>query len=29
MIGKGKRWILNLSNPDGTRVEFTEAYTVR
>jgi len=29
MIGKGKRWILNLNNPDGTRVEFTEAFTVR
>jgi catechol 2,3-dioxygenase-like lactoylglutathione lyase family enzyme len=29
IIGKGKRWILNLNNPDGTRVEFTEAYTVR
>jgi catechol 2,3-dioxygenase-like lactoylglutathione lyase family enzyme len=29
MIGKGKRWILNLNNPDGTRVEFTEAFVVR
>lgn len=28
-IGRGKRWILNLNNPDGTKVEFTEAYTVR
>ena len=29
MIGKGRRWILNLSNDDKTRVEFTEAYCVR
>ena len=29
IIGKGKRWILNLANPDGTKVEFTEAFTVR
>lgn len=29
MIGRGKRWILNLNNPDGTRIEFTEAFTVR
>ncbi len=29
MIGKGKRWILNLRNSDNTRVEFTEAHTVR
>jgi catechol 2,3-dioxygenase-like lactoylglutathione lyase family enzyme len=29
IIGKGKRWILNMRNSDGTRVEFTEAYTVR
>lgn len=28
-IGKGKRWILNLRNEDNTRVEFTEAHTVR
>lgn len=28
-IGKGRRWILNLWNSDKTRVEFTEAYTVR
>ena len=29
MIGKGRRWILNMNNPDGTRVEFTESYTVK
>lgn len=29
MIGKGKRWLLNIRNEDGTRVEFTEAHTVR
>lgn len=29
MIGKGKRWILNIANADKTRVEFTEAHTVR
>lgn len=29
MIGKGKRWILNMNNSDKTRVEFTEAHTVR
>jgi catechol 2,3-dioxygenase-like lactoylglutathione lyase family enzyme len=29
MIGKSKRWILNLRNSDETKVEFTEAYTVR
>jgi catechol 2,3-dioxygenase-like lactoylglutathione lyase family enzyme len=29
VIGKGGRWILNLTNPDETRVEFTEAYRVR
>jgi len=28
-IGKGKRWILNLRNSDDTRVEFTEAHTVK
>lgn len=27
-IGKGKRWLLNLQNEDGTRVEFTESFTV-
>jgi catechol 2,3-dioxygenase-like lactoylglutathione lyase family enzyme len=29
VIGKGRRWILNLRNSDQTRVEFTEAYCVR
>jgi catechol 2,3-dioxygenase-like lactoylglutathione lyase family enzyme len=28
-IGKGRRWILNLQNPDGTKVEFTEPFTVK
>jgi len=28
-IGKGKRWILNLRSADNTRVEFTEAHTVK
>lgn len=29
MIGKGRRWILNLVNDDKTKVEFTEAHCVR
>ncbi|NQU84716.1 MAG: VOC family protein [Mariniphaga sp.] len=29
MIGKGKRWLLNLVNNEGIRTEFTEAHTVR
>lgn len=29
MIGKGKRWILNMANADNTKVEFTEAHCVR
>ena len=29
MVGKGKRWLLNMVNNDGTKVEFTEAHTVR
>ncbi len=29
MVGKGKRWLLNMVNADGTKVEFTEAHTVR
>ncbi|MEI6074511.1 MAG: VOC family protein [Verrucomicrobiota bacterium] len=29
MIGRGKRWLLNIKNPDNTRIEFTEAHTVR
>ena len=28
-VGRGNRWILNLQNPDGTGVEFTEPYRVR
>lgn len=28
-IGRGNRWLLNLSNADKTKVEFTEPYTVR
>jgi len=29
VVGKGKRWLLNLTNEDGTKVEFTEAHAVR
>jgi catechol 2,3-dioxygenase-like lactoylglutathione lyase family enzyme len=29
VIGKGGRWILNLTNADGTRIEFTEGHRVR
>jgi catechol 2,3-dioxygenase-like lactoylglutathione lyase family enzyme len=29
IIGKGNRWLLNMQNADGTKVEFTEAHTVR
>jgi catechol 2,3-dioxygenase-like lactoylglutathione lyase family enzyme len=29
VVGRGNRWILNLKNPDGSKVEFTEAYRVR
>ncbi len=29
MVGKGNRWLLNIQNPDGTKIEFTEAHTVR
>lgn len=29
MIGKGRRWLLNLYNSDGTRVEFTEMFIAR
>lgn len=29
VVGKGKRWLLNLKNEDGTKVEFTEAHTIR
>ncbi len=28
-VGKGKRWIMNMYNSDNTRVEFTEAHTVK
>lgn len=28
-IGKGKRWLLSLENPDGTKLEFTEAHAVK
>ncbi len=28
-VGKGKRWIMNMYNPDNTRVEFTEAHCVK
>ena len=29
MVGKGNRWLLNIKNTDGTKVEFTEAHTIR
>ena len=29
VVGRGKRWLLNLQNEDDTRVEFTEAHCVR
>ncbi|HBL76167.1 MAG: hypothetical protein A2W90_08735 [Bacteroidetes bacterium GWF2_42_66] len=29
MVGKGNRWLLNMKNDDGTKVEFTEAHCVR
>ncbi|NJK98732.1 MAG: hypothetical protein HC905_30850 [Bacteroidales bacterium] len=29
MIGKGRRWLLNIYNSDGTRVEFTEMFLAR
>ncbi len=28
-IGKGKRWLLSLENPDGTKLEFTEAHAIK
>lgn len=28
-VGKGNRWLLNIKNKDGGKVEFTEAHTVR
>ena len=29
LIGKGDRWLMNMYNSDGARVEFTEAHTIR
>ncbi len=29
VIGKGKRWILNLRNADGTGIELTESHVVK
>ncbi len=29
IVAKGKRWLLNMSNADGTKVEFTESHTVK
>jgi len=29
IVGKGKRWLLNIQNEDGTKTEFTEAHAVR
>ncbi len=29
IVGKGNRWLLNLKNEDGTKIEFTESHTVR
>ncbi len=29
IVGKGKRWLLNMVNNDGTKVEFTETHCVR
>ncbi len=29
MIGKGRRWLLNIYTSDGTRVEFTEMFLAR
>lgn len=28
-IGRGNRWLLNITDPDTNKVEFTEAHTVR
>ena len=28
-VGKGNRWLLNLRNSDGTKIEFTEAHTIK
>ena len=29
VVAKGKRWILNLANADGTKIEFTETHVVK
>jgi len=29
MVAKGKRWLLNIVNPDKSMIEFTEAHTVK
>lgn len=29
MVGKGRRWLLNIYNTDGTRVEFTEMFLAK
>ncbi len=29
MVGKGRRWLLNIYNSDGTRVEFTEMFLAK
>ncbi len=29
MVGKGRRWILNLVNEDGTKIEFTEIFLAK
>lgn len=29
MVGKGRRWLLNLTNADGTRIEFTEMFLAK
>lgn len=29
VVGKGRRWLLNLTNADGTRIEFTEMFLAK
>jgi len=29
IVGKGKRWLLNMTNEDMTKVEFTEAHCIK
>ncbi len=29
MIGRGRKWLLNIANADGTKVEFVEMYLAR